>query len=349
MYLINWKMLLFLAASLVVLILAIRGFVKACAGAEDASSQAGPTAEPIAAQPTRSPLPVVIDYEAVHSTWIKVYFADEGAVRDMLLEEYLIGVVAGEVPASYAYEAIKAQAVAARTYSLYSIQKHGCNSCDEADICTSSSCCQAYCTDERMKEKWGEEYAYYYSVIASAVMDTAGEVLLYDGKVIDALYHASSGGFTEDSEHVYSNAIPYLRSVESPHEVGSRLEGEKTFTRQAFVSLVNGAFPNAGLEEDKLFSQVEIMSTYASGRVELLRLGDEGVTGKQARKVFGLDSSLFTVEVTEEQVIFYTKGFGHGVGMSQSGANGMALDGADYKTILLHYYTGVTIGVIGQF
>ena len=267
----------------------------------------------------------------------------------MLLEEYILGVVAGEMPASYGLEALKAQVVAARTYTLYSIQHGGCKTNPNADICTSSSCCQTYRTEAQMHKTWSTRYTYNYSLLAKAVMDTAGEVLLYKGKVIDAMYHGASGGWTENSENVYSNAIPYLRSVECAHEIGSRQTGEVTYARATFVEKVNGARPNAHMTEENLEDQVKTLSLYPSGRVEKLQLGEDVITGKTARKIFGLDSSMFTVEVTDSEVIFHTKGFGHGVGMSQAGANGMAADGADYKAILLHYYTGVSIGVIGQY
>jgi stage II sporulation protein D len=180
-------------------------------------------------------------------------------------------------------------------------------------------------------------------------MDTAGEVMLYNGKPINAMYHAASGGWTEDSENVYGSTFAYLRSVESPHEIGSRQTGEVRYHRGTFVEKVNGARPNANMEEDKLEEQLKVLSLYPSGRVEKLQLNQDEVTGRTARKLFGLDSAMFTVEVTSDEVIFRTKGFGHGVGMSQAGANGMASDGADYRTILLHYYTGVSLGVIGQF
>ena len=137
--------------------------------------------------------------------------------------------------------------------------------------------------------------------------------------------------------------------MESAHEIGSRQIGEVSFGREEFVSRVNGARPNAHMDADKLEEELKILSLYPSGRVEKLQLNQDVITGKTARKIFGLNSAMFTVEITDRQVIFHTKGFGHGVGMSQAGANGMGADGADYRTILLHYYTGVTIGVIGQY
>ena len=348
-YTVHWPILMGLTALLVALTLLVVGVIRACALPEGDALSEEETPAPIIPAPTRSPIPVDIDFTKVHSTYIKVFFPEDGEIREMLLEEYLMGVVAGEMPASYGLEAVKAQAVAARTYSLYSIQRHGCKTNPNADICTSSSCCQTYNSEAKMRSKWGDQYEYYHSVIAKAVMDTAGEVMLYNGKVIDAMYHGASGGWTEDSENVYGNVIPYLRSVESAHEIGSRQTGEVTFGREEFANRVNGARPNAHMDPDKLEEQLKILSIYPSGRVNQLQLAEDTITGKTARKIFGLDSSLFTVEIGERQVTFHTKGFGHGVGMSQAGANGMAADGADYRTILTHYYSGVSIGLIGQY
>ena len=348
-YTIHWPILLGLVCLLVALVLLLVGVIRACELPAGDALTALEEEETIIAAPTWSPLPVDIDFTKVHRTTVKVFFPDEGEIREMLLEEYILGVVAGEMPASYALEALKAQVVAARTYTLYSIQHGGCQTNPKADICTSSSCCQTYRTEAQMHKTWGPRYTYNYSLLAKAVMDTAGEVMLYKGKVIDAMYHGASGGWTENSENVYSNAIPYLRSVESAHEIGSRQTGQVVYARATFVEKVNDARPNAHLKAEDLESQVKALSLYPSGRVEKLQLGEDVITGKTARKIFGLDSSMFTVEITADEVIFHTKGFGHGVGMSQAGANGMAADGATYKEILLHYYTGVSIGVIGQY
>ena len=348
-YTVHWPILMGLTALLVALVLLVVGVIRACALPEGDALSVEETPEPIIPAPTWSPLPVDINFTKAHNTYVKVFMQDEGEIRDMLLEEYVLGVVAGEVGPSYPMEALKAQAVASRTYTLYSIRHGGCKTNPNADVCTSSSCCQTFRSDAKLRKSWGDKYTYKYSVIAKAVMDTAGEVMLYNGKPINAMYHASSGGWTEDSQNVYGSNFPYLRSVESPHEIGSRQAGEVRYHRGTFVEKVNGARPNAHMEEEKLEEQLKVLSLYPSGRVEKLQLNEDTVTGRTARKIFGLNSAMFTVEITNDEVIFHTKGFGHGVGMSQAGANGMATDGADYRTILLHYYTGVTIGVIGQY
>ena len=173
--------------------------------------------------------------------------------------------------------------------------------------------------------------------------------MLYNGKPINAMYHAASGGWTEDSENVYGSKYDYLRSVESPHEIGSRQTGEKTFTRAEVAEKINGACPGANMAADKLEEQLIILSLYPSGRVEKVQLNEDTISGRNFKKIFGLDSAMFTVEITDKEVVFRTKGYGHGVGMSQAGANGMGADGADYRTILSHYYTGVSFGIIGQY
>ena len=170
-------------------------------------------------------------------------------------------------------------------------------------------------------------------------------MLLYGGAPIEALYHSASGGYTEDSENVFANAVPYLRAVESPDEVGtSHLTGSVRYARAELCALVNAALPEAALSPDALEDQVEILERSRSGRVQRLRLGGAALTGREARGLLGLDSALFTIAFDEDGVRFDTRGFGHGVGMSQTGANAMGLAGSDYRQILLHYYTGASLG-----
>jgi stage II sporulation protein D len=222
----------------------------------------------------------------------------------------------------------------------------GCHTNPDADVCTNSKCCQAFSTHERMQNAWGKDYANNYNRVAEAVMGTAGEVLVYDGKLCDALYHACSGGQTENSENVYANALPYLRGVDSPYEDPMRTE-DVDFGTDALVELVTAKYPESGITKHNVRDGIMIEKAYESGRVETLRLGKTKITGKQARNVFGLRSTMFTVEWTKDGIVFHVKGYGHGVGMSQNGANGMAKHGSDYREILFHYYTGVSIAAYG--
>lgn len=304
-----------------------------------------PTSTPTP-RPTRSAIPVEVNYTAVHDTKVKVFVEEYGEVREMYLEEYLIGVVAAEMPARYGPEALKAQAVAARTYTVYKFRHGHCKTHPEADICTNSGCCQAYATEEELAERWPDEFPYYYSVVSQAVMDTAGEVMTVGGKTINAMFHAASGGWTEDSEHVYGDTYNYLRGVESPYEEDS--SDTVSYSRKDFVEKMNTVYPDAHLTVEGLDAEVRIESTFSSGRVETLRLGDMTVKGTKFRSKAGLKSTLFTIEFTKERIIFHTLGNGHGVGMSQYGAAGMAKQGNTYRQILSHYYTGVKFKIIGK-
>lgn len=297
-----------------------------------------------------TPSPTLLDlyayFDWIETTQIKVYDHRADKLVDMDLEEYIVGVVSAEMPAYYDFEALKAQAVASRTYTLYSMAHGGCHTNPDADVCTNSKCCQAFSTHERMQNAWKNDFADNYNRVAQAVMGTAGEVLVYDGKLCDALYHACSGGQTEDSEHVYANALPYLRGVESPYEDPMRTE-DVDFQSDALVELIAAKYPESGIASGNVRDGIAIEKAYESGRVETLRLGKTTITGKQARNLFGLRSTMFTIEWTGGGIVFHVKGYGHGVGLSQNGANGMAKHGSDYREILLHYYTGVSLASYG--
>lgn len=277
---------------------------------------------------------------------VSVYDHRADQMLSLDLETYLAGVVAAEMPVSFSLEALKAQAVAARTYTIYHMLHGGCRA-SGADVCTDSSCCQAYRSDERLKESWSDDYRKNKEKIQRAVDETAGEVLLYEGEPIDALYHSASGGHTEDVEDVYAEALAYLRGVPSTAETGTaRLAGEKSFGRAEFAALVNGKWPEAKLDADNLAGEIEITAYTGGGRVKSVRLGKTTVTGRALRALLSLDSTLFSFTVARDNVVFYTKGYGHGVGMSQTGANAMALGGRGYREILAYYYTDVRFATI---
>ncbi len=231
-----------------------------------------------------------------------------------------------------------------RTYAVRRMACYGGEGCgkDGADICTDSSCCQAYTAPEELTSNWGENAHRYMDKLTEAVYSTDGQVILYNGSPIEALYHSSAGGRTEDAQNVFSSALPYLVGVESPGEEGSKYHGEQEYSLKEFAAAVNKKWPKAKLDRKKLPSQVEILSRYDSGQVEKLRLNKVTVSGKDLRKLFDLNSANFTIDISDT-VLIRTVGYGHGVGMSQYGARAMALEGADYKEILTHYYTGVEI------
>ena len=272
------------------------------------------------------------------------------ALKQMELEEYILGVVAAEMPASYELEALKAQAVAARTYTLRKKLGGGCQKIEGAEICTDHTHCQAYCSEEQMKEKWAGDYEKYRAKIWQAVSETAGQVLVYDGQPISALYFSSSGGMTESSEHVFGGQVPYLQSVSSPGE--SDYEGaqkKKEFSYAEVAKLATAAYPDSQLSQETVKTSLAVLSRYESGQVEKLKLGNTAISGVQARKLFGLRSANFTVSFGEDGMAFETVGYGHGVGMSQSGANAMGKNQSSYQQILQHYYTGVSFGNVKDF
>lgn len=279
---------------------------------------------------------------------VDVWDKQQGAFQ-MELEDYVFHVLAGEMPASYEQEALKAQAVAARTFVLHAITegsscKSGCT------VCTDYGCCQAFASDAELQKIWGEKYEAYRSKLMSAVEQTKGEVIVSDGKVISALYHASSGGRTEDCEAVFAVALPYLVSVESEgEEEFSQFSSEKRFDFAQLCQVVNSAYPDAKLTEPN--KQIDIWARTDSGRVKLVQLGETVISGQQLRTLLQLRSTNFTFKFEDETVIITCLGFGHGVGMSQCGADAMAKQGAGYEQILKHYYTGtelITYTKIGQ-
>ncbi len=260
-------------------------------------------------------------------------------VRTLTMEDYLLGVVGAEMPASFSMEALKAQAVAARTDTLYR-RLTGIHA--DGDCCDNAACCKAYLDEEQLRERWGADYDCWAARIRLAVEETNGEVLLWEGKPIFAAFHAASDGYTEDCENVWVQALPYLRSVSSPED-GSRIPGftrSVTVTRAELSSLVSGAAP--GIRAENWLT--EPMYTF-SGRLKQISAGGVTLSGTALRLKLGLGSSKISWTAEGEQLTLTSAGIGHGVGMSQYGAEAMAQFGADYREILHHYYTGVSLQV----
>ncbi len=272
------------------------------------------------------------------STDITVWI--DGDLVKMPMEEYLVGVVAAEMPASYETEALKAQAVAARTYTQYKKDHGGCSAHPGADICCQSNHCQAYLSPEEMAKNWGSKAAVNTQKIVDAVNTTTGEMIYYEGQEIQVFFHSSAGGRTENCENVYGKALPYLVSVDSEgEESSSRYYGEVSVSKDDFIKKMTAFSPSIRFDNAPLIGEIK---RFDSGRVQSMTVGNETFTGREIREIFALNSTNFTVK-DDNGITFSTIGFGHGVGMSQTGANAMAKKGADYTQILTHYFTGVTV------
>ena len=269
----------------------------------------------------------------------------DGQVAEMLMADYLWGVVAAEMPASFEPEALRAQAVCARTYSLWKMGA-GSHEADGADICADSSCCQAFLPPEEALQRWGEGAAEAYTAkIAAAVADTDGQVLTYEGAPIQAVFFSSASGATEDAEAVWGKALPYLVSVDSP-------EGEEVPNYRSTVTLTAGQVEKiaaeAGLGADlsgEPAGWFRNLTRTASGRVARVELGGVALSGGAARNLFALRSACFDVREQDGVFTFSVTGYGHGVGLSQYGANAMAKEGRGWRDILAHYYTGTEIRI----
>ena len=274
-------------------------------------------------------------------TVLKVKNGD--TVEEMDLGTYLVGVVRAEMPASFEEEALKAQAVAARTYTIYKIQTGG-NHGEEANICTDSTCCQAYISEDRARANWGKDADAYEKKVENAVTSTDGETILYGGVPILAVFHSSSAGLTRAAGQVWLNDLPYLQAVDSPEEgeaipnYYSRVE----FSAAAFKEKLLAVAPEADFS-GPVDGWLRNAVTDSAGSVETVEVGGVTVKGTQVRTALGLRSACFDWEVQNGKLVFYVTGYGHGVGLSQYGADQMAADGADYREILTHYYTGVTV------
>lgn len=249
--------------------------------------------------------------------------------------DYLICVLAGEISPKCELEALKAQAVAARTYLYNKIIYGGCNKGD-GDICADYKHCQAFKSLENMRSQWGKSFEEYFNKISLAVTETRQEVVLYNQKPINALYHSSSSDKTEDCVSVFGGNYPYLVSVSSSEEASE--DKIVTFSKEEFLQKVNSYFD---LSLSKI--EIKILAYTDSGRVKSVMLGNKEVKATALRTCLGLRSTDFTFSANETEITFSTFGYGHGVGMSQAGAKQMAEDGKDYKQILTHYYSGVSI------
>lgn len=277
---------------------------------------------------------------------VRVWVEGEG-LRSFPLEEYIKGVVAAEMPAVFHLEALKAQAVAARTYAVRQMRSLGGSGSPQhpgADLCTHPEHGQAWASPAELRDRWGWwHYLRYWRKISQAVEATRGEVLTYQGRLIDAVYHAACGGRTEDAREVWGNYIPYLRSVPCPYETPSpRTREEVAFDRSEL-------YRRLGLKEAQTVGgssrpvKLVLLRKTASGRVGSVAIEGRIISGIELRRLLGLRSTLVTWKEEGDRLVFTTRGSGHGVGLCQYGADGMARIGFSYRQILTHYYPGVSV------
>jgi len=279
---------------------------------------------------------------------VALYVNSSGKIEHIQLEEYVKGVVAAEMPGSFEIEALKAQAVAARTYickRLISMGGSGCLLHSGADVCDDPKHCQAWINKAQMLKKWGIfSYYHYYSKINQAVMGTKGIVILYNNEPIDPVFFSTSNGKTENSEDVWENYVPYLRSVISPGEENTqKFISTKQISVDEVTKLISKKWPDITVNTANPESQWKVLERGAGGRIKTIQIGEKTVKGSEFRMLFGLNSADISWERVGKNIKFTCVGYGHGVGMSQYGANAMAKNGSTYEEILKHYYTGVEV------
>ena len=277
---------------------------------------------------------------------IKLYHTKSDTVETLPIDEYLYGVVSAEMPANYEEEALKAQAVVARTYTIYQISNSGGKHKSKgADMCDNSGCCQAWISKEDRLNKWSEDKKEeYWNKIVEAVDSTAGKIVTYNGEAIDAFFHSNSGGTTETPVNVWGGTnYPYLQSVETSGEDGyKQYSSELTISKEKFKEKIKAKHPELKIDfnDDKC---IEIKEYTESNRVKTIKVGNINISGVEIRTLLGLKSTKFDVSMDKDNITFKVIGYGHGVGMSQTGADSMAKQGSNYEDIIHHFYTNVEI------
>ncbi len=276
---------------------------------------------------------------------IRVIEPNTQEVKTMGFEEYIRGVVAAEMPALFEEEALKAQAVAARTYALRRIRANQKNNDPkEADMSMDYRTGQAYLSIDQLKQRWGDHFYQYYDKITKAVDATTGEIMIYNQEPIEAVFHSTSAGITQNAEDVWSVEVPYLKSVESKlDEHAPDFISTKTIAESDAMSVLKNQYPELLLSDAKLLTQIQIIDRTEGGYIKTAQIGNKIVTGRELRELFKLRSSNFTIQQAGDSIVFTTQGYGHGAGMSQYGANFMAQQGKTYREILFHYYQGVEV------
>lgn len=263
---------------------------------------------------------------------VRVYKEETDEIVEVPIEEYVVGVVAGEMPIEFELEALKAQAVAARSYVMIQIERNIEKEYDVVDTVMN----QVYLDRSDLMTVWSTSYTDNINKVKTAVLSTKGEYISYNGKVAEALFFSTSPGVTENSEDIFTNSVAYLRSVDSHwDEISPVYTTNYTFTLEEFYDLL-------GLEYSEQLN-IEITSQTSTGRVKKIKVNNNELTGNYICSKLSLKSTYFEILKEDNKIIVKNKGYGHGVGMSQYGAQGMAKEGYTYQDILRHYYTGIEI------
>lgn len=292
-------------------------------------------------QPQMDPEPMVLLVQQPQAQDVRtITVLRDGSAERMKLDTYLTQVVLSELPASFAPEAMQAQAVAARTFACRR-QLHGKH--PDADVCTESACCQACLSKEQLRARLGDDFEAAWDKASAAVQATGNEVLTYDGTLIEATYFSCSGGTTEAAAAVWGSDVPYLQSVSSPGEQdAARYQSTETLSPQAFAAAIRTLDAELALSGDPSDWVRDITRTDGGG-VDTACIGGKAFTGTQLRRAFGLNSTKFTLQYRNGAFIFDVLGYGHRVGMSQYGAEAIAELGFDYRAILRYYYRGAEL------
>ena len=292
---------------------------------------------------TQEEINKLCDYNYNNYSKIKLLHTKTGQVEEIPLDQYLLGVVSAEMPANFEEEALKAQAVVARTYTLYSIAKSKKH--ENADVCDSPSCCQAWISKEDRLNKWEESKRNEnWGKIFEAVNSTKGKVIKYNGDLIDAFFHSNSGGKTEEPVNVWGGSnYPYLQSVEtSGEDAYSQYSSEVVLSKDDFVKKIKEKHNNLEIDFNKE-DAIKITEYTDTNRVKTIKVGNLNLSGVEIRSILGLKSTNFQFSIDGDNIKFEVTGYGHGVGMSQTGADSMAKQGKKYDEIIKHFYTGVEV------
>lgn len=297
-------------------------------------------------------IPEIKQYNYKNYGTVKLLHSKTNAVEEIDIDEYLYGVVSAEMPVNFNMEALKAQAIVARTYTIYKIiQNSGKH--ENADICDNSACCQAWISKADRFKSWKQNTDINISSnpeanwdkIVAAVEETKGKIITYEGEPINAFFHSNSGGKTEVPLNVWGGSgYPYLQTVATiGEEAYSQYNSEKIVSKTEFIEKLKTKDSNFSIDFNNLENEIQVLEYTDGGRIKTIKIGNINLSGVEMRNLFGLKSANFAIEIQAENIKFTVIGYGHGVGMSQTGADSLANSGSTAEQIIKHFYTGVEI------